>query len=50
MDKKLVIDYMASLACLYGIVRKRQVVKIYNRQNQDQISLDDVEAIIQKSV
>jgi preprotein translocase subunit SecA len=38
--------YVIALSHLYGMVHKDKVVEIYNSQNEDQVSLADVEAIL----
>lgn len=40
------IQYIIALSNLYGMVHKDKVVRIYNRQNEDQISLTDVEGLL----
>lgn len=40
----LLIQYIVALSNLYGIVPLKKIVEIYNSQNEDHISLEDVEA------
>jgi hypothetical protein len=42
------IQYIIALSNLYGMVHKDKVVEIYNSQNEDQVSLVDVEEFISK--
>ena len=42
------MPYIIALTNLYGMVQMRMVVDIYNRQNEDQIALDDVESVVRK--
>lgn len=39
-------QYIIALSNLYGMVHKDKVVEIYNIQNEDQISLSDIEKLI----
>lgn len=43
------IKYIIALSNLYGMVHNYKVVEIYNIQNEDQVSLVDVEAILNNS-
>lgn len=45
----LLEDYIVALTMLYGIVHKRTVVKIYNEKNDNHISVETVENIMQQS-
>jgi preprotein translocase subunit SecA len=42
-------QYIIALSNLYGMVHKDKVVEIYNSQNEDQVSLIDVEEFISRS-
>ena len=39
-------QYIIALTNLYGMVHKDKVAEIYNSQNEDQISLADIEALL----
>ena len=43
----MLFDYMVSLVNLYGLVPIKKVVEIYNLQNEDKVSVKDVERIIE---
>lgn len=43
----LVIDYIISLSHLYGIVPIEKVIDIYNMQNEEHISMEDMDWIIE---
>lgn len=43
----LTTDYIISLCRLYGIVDKEKVAEIYNMQNEDEITLTDIELIME---
>lgn len=44
----LLEKYIISLSNLYGVVHKNKVLEIYKDQNDDQITLDDVDALVKK--
>jgi hypothetical protein len=39
-------NYIIALTNLYGMVHKDKVVEIYNSQNEDQVSLADIELLL----
>lgn len=41
-------SYIIALTNLYGMVHKSKVVEIYNIQNEDQVSLSDIEEFLNK--
>lgn len=43
----LTTDYIISLCRLYGIVDKEKVVEIYNMQNEDEITLTQIELVME---
>ncbi len=45
---KRLIDYIIALTNLYGIVSKQLLLDIYNSQNEEQISLADIEQQLKK--
>ncbi|SHI82560.1 SEC-C domain-containing protein [Parasporobacterium paucivorans] len=42
------IKYIIALTNLYGLVHKNKVLEIYNSQNEDPITIEDVEAYLSK--
>lgn len=42
MSKQLIRDYISALKNLYGVVSKEKVVEIYNIQNQEKITIDQL--------
>ncbi|PIC76945.1 hypothetical protein CSV74_08530 [Sporosarcina sp. P19] len=47
MNEELVMKYIVACTNLYGIVPVEKVVEIYNNQNKEEISLDEVERFLQ---
>lgn len=45
-DFNQLIQYIISLSNLHGMVHKDKVVEIYNSQNEEQVSIGDIEAIL----
>lgn len=43
MKNELIIDYIVALTNIYGIVPKDKVVEIYNMQNDDKITIEELE-------
>lgn len=43
----LITDYIVSLCRLYGIVDKEKVAEIYNMQNEDEITLTQIELMME---
>ena len=43
MDNKVVLDYLRATTNLYGIVPPEKVVEIFNQQNEETISMDDLQ-------
>jgi hypothetical protein len=46
----LIKQYIIALTNLYGQVPAKKVLEIYNSQNEDQISIDDVEAYLNEDM
>lgn len=46
MSKQLIRDYISALKNLYGIVSKEKVVEIYNLQNKEKITIDNLDASV----
>ncbi|WP_157111237.1 hypothetical protein [Sporosarcina ureae] len=46
MDKELVMKYIVACTNLYGIVPIEKVIEIYTSQNEENISLDEVESFL----
>ena len=42
MNKQLIRDYISALKNLYGIVSKEKIMEIYNTQNQEKITIDQL--------
>lgn len=49
MDEVLVMKYIVASTNLYGIVPIEKVVEIYNDQNEEKISLNEVESFLQST-
>ncbi|PIC86369.1 hypothetical protein CSV72_08415 [Sporosarcina sp. P20a] len=49
MDEELAMKYIVACTNLYGIVPIGKVVEIYNDQNEEKISLDEVESFLQST-
>lgn len=47
MNKELVMKYIVACTNLYGIVPIEKVIEIYTDQNEENISLDEVESFLQ---
>lgn len=46
----LVTEYIISMGNLYGLVNKEKVVAIYNMQNENQITLANIEKVIENEI
>jgi len=42
----LLVDYAISLTHLYGLVHKDKVAEIYNMQNEEQVDVAEVSAML----
>lgn len=49
MNEELVMKYIVSCTNLYGIVPVEKVIEIYNNQNEESISLNEVESLLQST-
>lgn len=43
---ELLREYVGALVNLYGMFHKEKLLEIYNEQNEEQISMDDIEALM----
>lgn len=43
----LITDYIISLSSLYGLVHKEKVAEIYNMKNEEEITLTQIERIME---
>ncbi|PID06121.1 MULTISPECIES: hypothetical protein [unclassified Sporosarcina] len=49
MDEELAMKYIVACTNLYGIVPIEKVVEIYNDQNEEKVSLDEIESYLQST-